>query len=150
MVATCVMAALPSTLVDVGFDLFDESGDGLVDALLDQQRLCAGGHGLQALFDHGLRQHGRGGGAVAGDVVGLAGDFAHELRAHVLEGIFDFDLFGDGHAVVDDARAAVLLFQHDIAAARAKGHLDGIRQGIDAALQRASRLFLKKHNLSLP
>ncbi len=38
-----------------------------------------------------LRQHGGGGGAVAGVVVGLGSDFLHHLRAHVLERVSQFD-----------------------------------------------------------
>ena len=50
-------------------------------------------------------EHGRGGGAVAGEIVGLLRDFAHHLRAHVLELVFELDLLGDGDAVLGDARA---------------------------------------------
>jgi hypothetical protein len=39
-------------------------------------------------------------------VVGLGGDFAQHLRAHVLELVFEFDFLGDGHAVLGDARSA--------------------------------------------
>ncbi len=51
-------------------------------------------------------EHGRGRGAVAGDVVGLLGDLAHHLRAHVLELVLKLDLLGDGDAVLGDARRA--------------------------------------------
>ena len=47
---------------------------------------------------------GSGGGAVACDVVGLGGNFLHQLCAHVLERVFELDLLGDGHAVVGDER----------------------------------------------
>ena len=39
---------------------------------------------------------------VAGGVVGLGGDFAQHLRAHVLEFVFEFDFLGDGDAVLGD------------------------------------------------
>ena len=42
-----------------------------------------------------LGEHGRGGGAVAGDVVGLGGDFLDELGAHVLERVVELDFLGD-------------------------------------------------------
>jgi hypothetical protein len=35
----------------------------------------------------------------------LDGDFLDELGAHVLEGVLELDLLGDGHAVVGDGRA---------------------------------------------
>src|SRR5213593_4099144 len=49
--------------------------------------------GLDAFTINHLRENGGGGGAVAGDIGGLAGDFADHLRAHVLERVFEFDFF---------------------------------------------------------
>ena len=60
-------------------------GDSLVDAAFQRHRVCAGSHRLHALAEDGLRQNGRGGGAITGNVGGLGGDLAHHLRAHVLE-----------------------------------------------------------------
>jgi hypothetical protein len=62
--------------------------DGLVDAALQVHRVHAGGNRLHAFADDGLGQNGGGGGAVTGGVVGLRGDFAHHLGAHVLELVF--------------------------------------------------------------
>ncbi len=53
--------------LDVGDDRFDRE----VDAALQVHRVEAGGHRLVALAHDRLRQHGRGGGAVAGLVAGL-------------------------------------------------------------------------------
>jgi hypothetical protein len=108
-------------------------GDGQVDAALQVHRVHAGGNRLHAFAHDGLGQHGGGGGAVAGDVVGLGGDFAHHLRAHVLELVLQFDFLGDGHAVLGDARGAERLVDHDVAAFRAERHLDGVGQDVDAA-----------------
>src|SRR6185312_10522430 len=80
----------------------------LVDALAQLHGIRAGGEVLEALVDDRLREHGRGGGAVASHVVGLGRGFLQELRAHVLEGIFERDLLGDGDAVVRDGRRAEL------------------------------------------
>ena len=60
------------------------------------------GDELAALAEDGLREHGGGGGAVASDVTGLRGHFAHHLGAHVLELVLELDLLGDGHAVLGD------------------------------------------------
>ena len=95
----------------------------------------AGGHVLHALADEGLGQQGGGGGAVAGHVVGLGGDFLHQLGAHVLKGVFQLDFLGDGHAVVGDQGSAELLVQHHVAALGAQGDLYGICQLVDAGLQ---------------
>ena len=80
---------------------------------------------LETFAVDGLGEHGRGGGAVTGDVAGLAGDFAHELGAHVFVRIFEFDFLGDGDTVLGDRRAAEFLVENDVAAARAEGRLDG-------------------------
>jgi hypothetical protein len=72
-------------LLDELLHLVDGLLDRLLDAALDQQRVRAGRDVAKAFADDRLREHGRGGGAVAGDVVGLGSDFLDELRAHVLE-----------------------------------------------------------------
>jgi hypothetical protein len=91
-------------------------GDGLVDAALEGHGVGAGGHVAEALADQRLRQHGGGGGAVTGDVVGLGGDLLDQLGPHVLVGVLQLDLPGDGHAVVGDRGGAELLLQHHVAA----------------------------------
>ena len=76
---------------------------------------------LQAFGDDGLGQHGGGGGAVAGDVVGLGGGFLEQLGAHVLVRVFQFDFLGHGHAVVGDGGGAEFLVQRHVAALGAEG-----------------------------
>ena len=112
----------------------DDRLGGQVDALLEQHGVGAGGDVAHALVDDRLGQHGRGRRAVAGDVVGLGGGLLEELRAHVGERVVELDLLGDGDAVVGDGRGAVLLVEGDVAALRAEGGLDGVRQGVDTLL----------------
>ena len=81
----------------------------------------------------GFGENGRGGGAVARDVAGLAGDFADELGAHVFIRIFEFDFLGDGHTVFGDGRAAEFLVEDDVAAGWSEGGLDGAGEFLDAA-----------------
>src|SRR5205085_723517 len=83
------------------------------------------------------RQHGGGGGAVTGDIVGLGCDLLDELRAHVLVGVAEFDLFRHGDPVLGDGGRAPLLVDHHVPAARAEGHLDGAGNGERAALERS-------------
>ena len=78
-------------------------------------------------------ENGGGGGAVTGEVGGLRGDFAHHLRAHVLELVLELDLLGDGDAVLGDARRAERLVEDDVAALRAERHLHGVGENVDAA-----------------
>ncbi len=87
-------------------DVLDHGVDGDVDAALEVHRVHAGGDRLGAFRHDGGGQHGGGGGAVAGEIVGLLGDFAHHLRAHVLELVLELDFLGDGDAVLGDARGA--------------------------------------------
>src|SRR5208337_436048 len=53
--------------------------------------------------------------------------------AHVLELVFEFDLLGDGDAVLGDARRAIGLVENDIAALGTQRRLDGVVEDIDAA-----------------
>jgi hypothetical protein len=94
----------------------------------------AGRHRPQAFLDHCLRQHGRGGGSVPSDVVGLGGDLLGELSAKVLVRVFQLYLARDGHAVVGDGRRAPLLVDNHVAALGAQRHLDSVRKVVDAAL----------------
>ena len=86
-------------------DVLDRLGDRLIDAALEVHRVHAGRDQLGALADDRLGENGGGGGAVTGGVVGLRGDLAHHLGAHVLELVLELDLLGDGDAVLGDARA---------------------------------------------
>ena len=117
--------------------------DGLVHAALEAGRGGARGDVAQALLDHGLGEDGRGGRAVTGDIVRLGRDLLRQLRAEVLVRVLELDLAGDGHAVVRDRRGAPLLVDDDVAALRAERHLDGVRELVDAALQRIARCVVE-------
>ena len=94
-----------------------------------------------------LGDHGRGGRAVAGDVVGLGGDLLGQLGAEVLERVVELDLTGDGHAVVGDGRRAPLLVEDDVAALGAERHLDGVGEGVDAALEGSAGMLVELEDL---
>jgi hypothetical protein len=83
----------------------DDGVDGRVDAALQVHRVGAGGEVLETLVEDRLGVDGGGGGAVAGDVRGLAGDLLDHLGAHVLVGVLELDFLGDGDAVLGDGRA---------------------------------------------
>src|SRR4051812_1717898 len=106
---------LAGDLLRLRADVLDDLVDGDLDALLQAERIRAGGHVLQTLADDRLGEHGRGRRAVAGHVVGRGRDLADELRALVLEDVLDLDLASDGHAVVGDRRGAELLVEDDVA-----------------------------------
>src|SRR5262249_4711658 len=108
----------------------------------------AGGDRLSAFLDDGLREQGRGGGAVACCVGGLARDLAHHLGAHILELVLELDLLRHRHAILGDARGAKRLVEHDVAALRAEGYLDRIGQDIDAAQHALTGVLRKSYFLS--
>src|SRR2546421_530519 len=114
-------------------DVLDHRQHRDVDAALEIHRVHAGRDRLRALAHDRLREHGCGGGAVAREIVGLLRDFAHHLRAHVLELVFQFDFLRDRHAVLGDARRAEAFVEHHVAALRAERDLHGIGENIDAA-----------------
>ena len=141
MVPTCAVSAWVVIFLLRFLQFLDQRGHGLVDAALEVHRIHAGGDRLAALADDGLRQHDRRGGAVAGDVVGLAGDLAHHLRAHVLELVGELDLLGDGHAVLGDPRRAVALVENHVAALGAERDLHRLGEHIDAAHHALAGIF---------
>ena len=121
--------------------------DGLLDALLERDGVGAGRDVAQAFADERLSQHGGGGGAVTGDVVGLLGDLLDELRADLLVRVVELDLLGDRNAVVRDRGGAPLLLEHDVATAGAQCHLDGVGQDVEAALEATTGLLIESDDL---
>ena len=137
-----------SPLLAVAFfvELAADGCDGLLDAALQRHRIGAGSDGLHAFAIDRLGQNGGGGGAVAGDVGGLGGDFAHHLGAHVLERILQLDFLRHGDAVLGDGRRTEFLLDDDVAALGTERHLHRVGQKIHAAQNRLTRL-LAMHNL---
>ena len=128
-------------------EVLDGGGNGLFHALLDTHRVGTRGNVAQTLANERLGEHGGGGGAVAGDVVGLSRNFLDQLGTHVLELVFQLDFTGDGDTVVGDRGSTELLVEHHIAALRAEGHLDGVGELVDARLEAATGLFVELENL---
>ena len=126
-------------------DVLHHGADRDVDAALEVHRVHAGGHRFGAFLDDRLGEHGRGGGAVTGGVVGLLGDLAHHLRAHVLELVLELDFLCHRHAVLGDARRAEALVEHDVAALGAERHLHRVGQDVDAAQHLVARIAAKSY-----
>ena len=122
-------------------DLVSEGYYALLDASLQRHGVCARGDVLEAFVYDCLGENGSGGGAVAGDVVRLAGGFLEKLGAHVLKRVFEFDFLGDGDAVAADLRGAELLVENDVAATRSEGNAYGACHLVDAALHRCAGVF---------
>ena len=113
-------------------ELLGRGGDGLLDAAAHGHRVAAGHDVARAFAEDRPGQHGRGRRAVAGERRGLVGHFVHELRAHVLERVFELDFLAHGDAVFGDGRAAERFVDNHIAAARAERDRHGIGQLIHA------------------
>src|SRR5262249_44417952 len=128
-------------LLGVLLEVRDDGLDREVDTALQIHRVHAGGNGLGAFTDDRGGKHGRGGGAVAGRVSGLGGDFAHHLGAHVLELVLKLDLLGNRNAVLGDAGSAERLVENDVAALRPEGDPHSIGEDIDAAQHAVTRLY---------
>ena len=133
MVPTWAISSFEVTFLELVLQVLDDGFDGEIDAALEVHRVHAGGNRLGAFLDDRRGEHGRGGGAVTGEVGGLRRDFAHHLRAHVLELVFELDLLRDRHTVLGDARGAERFVEHDIAALGAERHLHRIGEDVDAA-----------------
>jgi hypothetical protein len=96
--------------------LFGDVGHGLFDPGLHLDWVHAGDNSLEAFVEDRFGHNGCGGGAVASDVAGLAGDFANHASAHVFVDVFQVDFLGNGHTVFGDGWAAKALLQNDVAA----------------------------------
>ena len=123
-------------LLEIGDDRVDRE----VDAALQIHRVEPGRHGLRAFAGDRGREHGRGGRAVAGGVVLLRGNFAHELGAKIFELVGKFDFLGDGHPVLGDARRSIGFFDDDVAALRAERDLHRIIENLDASQNAIARV----------
>src|SRR5213592_1556684 len=117
--------------------------DRLVDAALQRHRVGARGDRLQALAEDRLRQHRRGGRAVAGNIGGLGRHFLHHLGAHVLDLVFELDLLRDGDPVLGDRRVPELLVDDDVATLRTEGDLHRLGQLVHASLEARARLCIE-------
>ena len=120
-------------LLGAAFDVLDDRGHRNIDAALEVHRVHAGSDQLEAFLHDRSGEDRGGGGAVAGEIVGLRGDFAHHLRAHVLELVGKLDFLGDGHAILGDARRPIGLVEDHVTALRTKRHFNRIVEGVDAA-----------------
>src|SRR6185437_13672901 len=121
--------------------------DGRLDAALERHRVGAGGDVPQALAHQRLGEHGRRRRAVAGNVVGLLRYFLDQLGTDLLPRVLEFDLLGDGHAIVGDRGGAPLLLEYHVPALGAEGYLHGVGKLVHAALEAAPGVLVKRDHL---
>ena len=105
---------------------------GALDAAAQRQRIGTGDDATHSLAHDSVGKDGRRRGAVARVVVRGDSGLAHDLHAHVLDGIFKIDIGGHRGAVVGNVGLLVLLLHGDVAPLRADRHPHGIGQLVDA------------------
>ena len=135
---------LPSAAPQLVHDHFGR----VFDAAAQQHRVGSLLERLHPLPHDRLGQQRGGGRPVAGQVGGLVGDLADELRAHVLQRVGQLDLTRDRDTVVGDRRRAGESLEHDVAALGAERDLDRVGQLIHALLQQRSSLVVEVEDLS--
>ena len=119
--------------------------NSLVDAACQGHRVGSCRDHLEALPKDGLGEHSGRRGAVAGHVIGLAGSFFDQLRAEILEGILEVDVFGDGDAVLGHLGGAPALVENRIAAPGTERALDRAGEFRNAGEQRLASLIVEHH-----
>jgi hypothetical protein len=125
IVPTWAISSRSLTFLDCFLQLSTTASTALSMPRLRLHRVGAGGDVLQALAVDRLGEHGGGGGAVAGDVVGLAGDLLHHLGAHVLELVSSSISLATVTPSLVTVGAPKLLVDDDVAALGAERDLDG-------------------------
>src|SRR5258706_1105625 len=130
--------------VDLDRVLLEFGNNGLggeLDAALEQHRVVTGFKGLETVVHDGVAQNGGGGSTVPGAVSALLGGFFEQLRAHVLERIFELDFLCDGNTIVGDGGGTELAVNRYIAALWAEGCRNCVRNNVHAVLELAAGFF---------
>ena len=106
----------------------------------------ASGDHLDALGENRAGEDSCRGGPVAGDVGGLRRNLFHHLGAHILELVFQLDLFGDSHAVFGHGRCTETFFEHDVTPFGTERDSNRICQNVNA-LENLLAGLLRKSDL---
>ena len=89
-----------------------------------------------------MGENGGSGRAVAAGIVGLGGGFFDQLDAHILERVGEFDFFGNGNAVIDDAMGLPISYPERPAVPLGpRVTLTASAKGIDTFFQVMSNIF---------
>ena len=126
--------------------LLGHIGDRFVDPAFHLERVDAGNDGTQAFIENRLGHQRRGGGSIAGDVVGLAGHFTDHFGAHIFVNVFQIDFLRDRHAVFGDERASEAFLNNDVASPRTQSHFNGLSQFGHAAAHGITGFLIKRNH----
>ena len=106
---------------------------GFIDAAFNGHGVDSGGDAFETFAVDAFGQECCGGGAVAGDVAGLGGNFLDHLGAHVFVGVFELDFFGHGDPVLGNCRRPEAFIDDDVAAFGSQCYFNSPAELLDAA-----------------
>jgi hypothetical protein len=89
-------------------------------------------------------ENGSGGGAIASNVIGLAGHLTNKLSTHVLESVLEFNVLGHRHTVLGDLGRTERLVQDGVAALGSESYLHCIGQQIDTYTKQYITMYVEK------
>ena len=119
--------------------VLDYRSDGFVDTAFQVHRIGTCGNVFHTHAYNGLSQYSSGRRTVAGIVSSLGSDLFDHLCTHVGNRVFEFDLFGYGHAVLGHLRSAEFLIDYNVTSFRAERYLHSVCQRVDAFLELFAR-----------
>ncbi|OAV64875.1 hypothetical protein Barb6_03071 [Bacteroidales bacterium Barb6] len=123
--------------------MFNNLGNSFVNTAFQIHRVGTSGHVLQTYTDNRLCQNRCRSRTVAGMVVGLGGNFLHQLGTHVCKRAFQFYFLSHRHAVFCDVGGTEFLFDNYITSLRTERNLYGVSQLIHALLQKVAGFHIK-------
>jgi hypothetical protein len=118
-----------------------------VDPFAELDRGDVSVESLKALLDDGVGEHCGGGGAVAGDLIGLLRNLADDLGTHVLKGVLKLDLGRDADTVARNDGCADGHVDDGVAALGTQRRTHGTRERGYTAPESGASLVLKQHHL---
>ena len=122
-------------LLRIGFEGFYNLCNSLVDTTFEVGGVGTGSNVFHTNAYNCLSQNSGGSCAVACDVVGLGGNFLHQLCAHIHKWVVEFDFLCNGNAVLCNLRCAVLLLNHHVAALRSESGLYCVCKFVNALFE---------------
>ena len=117
-----------ANLLSLLSDAFYHFGHGFVDTTFQIHGVGTGSHVLKTYVYDSLSQYGSRSRTVAGIVARLRGNLFNQLGTHVLERVFQFNLFGNRHTIFRDVGSTEFFLDDDVAAFRTQGDFNGISQ----------------------
>ncbi len=129
-----------------GVQLVDDQCDGFLDATLELHGVVTSCDKLDTFAVDSLCEDRRCCGSVTSNIRSLGSDFFDHLSAHVLEAIFQLDLFCNGHTVFCHNGRAEGLFDHDVAAFGSESYAYCVCENVDT-LQDVFTCILAKADL---